>query len=241
MKKGLRIIVLVLIISVLFAGCAPKISEDTYGVMDIFKESKVFTYERIEDESTADVDYYVELDGNTVSTKVQIDFESGQFRSESSFYADTLLPISASKGNSYALDPAQNWDITAQYGDVLNMTAATPDGTEMKSIDLPVRYVDNEALLFTMGALEYKEDFTRNINVAIIDAGDIVTFKVSYKGLETVEVPYGSFECIKVEVKYTGLVLGASPKMYMWYTNDDMRIPVLYENRGIFLKLKDIN
>lgn len=235
------VIALVLIISVLFAGCAPKISEDTYGVLDIFNESKVFTYERAEDETVTDVDYYINVDGNIVSTKVQIDFESGQFRSESSFYADTLLPISASKGNSYALDPAQNWDITAQYGESLNMTALTPDGTEMKSLGLPVRYVDNEALLFTMGALEYEEDFIKNINVAIIDAGDIITFKVSYKGIETVEVPYGSFECIKVEVKYTGLVLGASPKMYMWYTNDDMRIPILYENRGIFLKLKDIS
>ncbi len=42
-------------------------------------------------------------------------------------------------------------------------------------------------------------------------------------------------------VKYNGLVLGAKPKMFMWYTNDEKRIPIMYENRGIFLKLKDIS
>lgn len=241
MKKVLLIVALVLIVAVTLTGCVPKISEDTYNVMNIFTENRSITYERIEDEAVSDVIYNISVDGNIVSTEVTINFETGQFRSESEFAADTLTPISASKGNSYALDPAQNWDIIAKYSDVLNMTAKTPEETEMKTLDLPVRYVDNEALLFTMGALEYKEDFEKNINVAIIDAGDIVTFRVSYMGLETVEVPFGDIECIKVEVKYTGLVLGAKPKMYMWYTNDDERIPVMYENRGIFLKLKEIN
>jgi len=209
--------------------------------MNIFTESKILTYERTENDVISDIFYNINVDGNIVSTSVTIDFEAGQFRSESEFNADTLIPISAAKGNSYALDPTQNWDIYAQYGDVLNMTARTPEETEMKTIELPEHYVDNEALLFTMGALEYKEDFEKNINVAIIDAGDLITFKVSYQGLETVDVPYGSIECMKVEVKYTGLVLGAKPKMYMWYTNDDRRIPVMYENRGIFLKLKAID
>lgn len=241
MKKVLLITTLILIIAVTLSGCAPKISEDTYNIMNIFTKSRSITYERTEDESVSDIIYNLFVDGNTVSTEVTINFEAGQFRSESEFNADTLIPISAAKGNSYALDPAQNWDIIAQYSDVLNMTAKTPEETEMKTLDLPEHYVDNEALLFTMGALEYEEGFEKNINVAIIDAGDIVTFRVSYMGLETVEVPYGNIECIKVEVKYTGLVLGAKPKMYMWYTNDEMRIPVMYENRGIFLKLKAIN
>lgn len=241
MKKVLLITTLILIIAVTLSGCAPKISEDTYNIMNIFTKSRSITYERTEDESVSDIIYNLFVDGNTVSTEVTINFEAGQFRSESEFNADTLIPISAAKGNSYALDPAQNWDIIAQYSDVLNMTAKTPEETEMKTLDLPEHYVDNEALLFTMGALEYEEGFEKNINVAIIDAGDIITFRVSYMGLETVEVPYGNIECIKVEVKYTGLVLGAKPKMYMWYTNDEMRIPVMYENRGIFLKLKAIN
>jgi len=240
-KKVLLITTLILIIAVTLSGCAPKISEDTYNIMNIFTKSRSITYERTEDESVSDIIYNLFVDGNTVSTEVTINFEAGQFRSESEFNADTLIPISAAKGNSYALDPAQNWDIIAQYSDVLNMTAKTPEETEMKTLDLPEHYVDNEALLFTMGALEYEEGFEKNINVAIIDAGDIITFRVSYMGLETVEVPYGNIECIKVEVKYTGLVLGAKPKMYMWYTNDEMRIPVMYENRGIFLKLKAIN
>jgi hypothetical protein len=227
-------------ISVICTGCAPKISEDTYNVMDIFNESSVFTFERTEKESMTDVTYYIDVDGNTVLTKVEISFEAGQFRSESEFNADTLIPISAYKGNSYALDPAENWDIYATYGEVLSMRAESKEGTERRTLDLPERYVDNEALLFTMGALEYEEGFSKDINVSIIDAGDLITFRVSYKGLETVEVPYGTFECIKVEVKYNGLVLGAKPKMYMWYTNDEKRIPVMYENRGIFLRLKDI-
>lgn len=241
MKKIFIITALVLIIAVALPGCAPKISEDTYDVMDIFTKNRIYTYERTEDESVTDVIYNLTVDGNTVSTKAEINFESGQFRSESEFNADTLIPISAYKGNSYALDPAQDWDIYAVYGEVLNMTAKTSEETEIKTIDLPERYVDNEALLFTMGALEYEEGYSKNINVTIIDAGDIVTFGVSYQGIETIEVPYGTIECIKIMVKYNGPVLGAKPKMYMWYTNDEQRLPVMYENRGIFLKLKDVS
>ena len=241
MKKLLLITALVLIIAVALSGCVPKISDDSYNVMNIFTKNRMYTFERTEDESIRDVVYDIKVEGNIISTKVEISFEAGQFRSESEFYADTLIPISAYKGNSYALDPAQNWDIYAQYNDVLNMTAKSSEETEMKTLDLPEHYVDNEALLFSMGALEYEEGFTKDINVAIIDAGDIVTFRVSYQGLETIEVPYGTIECIKVEVKYTGLVLGAKPKMYMWYTNDEQRLPVMYENRGIFLKLKDVS
>jgi hypothetical protein len=240
-KKGLIATALLMAIVVFFGGCAPKISVDTYNVMDIFTESRIITFERTEDENIRDVVYYIDVDGNTVSTKVEISFEAGQFRSESEFDADTLIPLSAYKGNSYALDPAQDWDIYATYGEVLSMRAESNEGTERRTLDLPERYVDNEALLFTMGALEYEEGFTKDINVSIIDAGDLITFRVTYKGLETVEVPYGTIECIKVEVKYTGLVLGAKPKMYMWYTNDEKRLPVMYENRGIFLKLKDVS
>lgn len=240
MKKRILVLLAVSIIAALFSGCAPKISEDTYEVKNIFVKSEILKYERTENESVTDVDYNIDVDGNKVSTSVTINFESGQFRSESEFNADTLMPLSSSKGNSYALDPAQNWDIFAQYGENLNMTAKTPEGTEMKTIDLPEHYVDNEALLFTMGALAYKEGFEKNINIVIIDAGDIATFKVSYAGIETITVPYGTFECIKVEVKYTGIVLGAKPKMYMWYTNDDRRIPIQYNNRDIFLKLISI-
>lgn len=237
MKKRFLTLLMAVIIAALFSGCSPKISEDTYEVKNIFPKSETFTYERTEGESVNDIIYNIEVDGNIVSTSVTINFDSGQFRSKSEFNADTLMPVSSTKGNSYALDPAQNWDIFAQYGESLNMTAKTPESTEMKTIDLPEHYVDNEALLFTMGALYYEEGFEKDINVSIIDAGEIVTFRVSYQGLETITVPYGTIECIKVEIKYNGIVLGAKPKMYMWYSNDDRRIPIQYENRGIFLKL----
>ncbi len=159
MKKVFTITALVLIIAVALSGCVPKVSDDTYGIMNIFTESRVITYERTENESITDVVYNIDVIGNIISTDVEINFESGQFRSKSQFNADTLIPISSSKGNSYALDPAQNWDIFAQYGDVLNMTAKTPEETEIKTLELPERYIDNEALLFTIGALEYEEGF----------------------------------------------------------------------------------
>ena len=240
MKKKLLLTILIIISVIMLSGCVPKISEDTYEITNIFHENRMLTYERTENDSITDVVYNINVDDNIVSTSVEINFESGQFRSESVFNADTLIPISAYKGNSYALDPSQNWDIFGKYGDVLNMTAKTPDKTEMKTLDLPERYMDNEALLFSMGALEYEEGFQKNINVSIIDAGEIITFKVTYQGRETIDVPFGTIECIKVEVKYNGLVLGAKPKMYMWYTDDSERIPVMYENRGIYLKLKSV-
>jgi len=120
------------------------------------------------------------------------------------------------------------------------MVAGTAAERETKSLELPAYYLDNEGLLFTIGALSLEEGFEKDINISIIDAGEIIPFRVSYQGIETVESPYGTFECIKAEMKYTGLVLGPKPRLYIWYTNDENRYPVMYENKDVKLILSNI-
>jgi len=240
MKRYYKYMVLAIIIALLFTGCKPGFSEDTYETNDIFRESHTFTYERTEDESVNAVIYEVTVENGLVSTRVEISFDEGEFISASTFAADTLIPISAYKSNTYALDPEQSWEIDAQYGITLEMVAGTAAERETKSLELPEHYLDNEGLLFTIGALSLEEGFEKDINISIIDAGEIIPFRVSYQGIESIESPYGTFECIKVEMKYTRSCSGPKPRMYMWYTNDENRYPVQYENTDIRLSLSDI-
>ena len=241
MKRYYKYLILTITIALLFTGCKPGFSNDTFETKNIFKESHIFTYERTEDDIVNDVIYEVTVENGLVSTRVEIDFEEGMFISASTFNADTLLPISAYKSNTYDLEPDRNWEINAEYGETLEMVAGTAAERETKSLELPAYYLDNEGLLFTIGALSLEEGFEKNINIAIIDAGEIIPFRVSYQGIETIESPYGTFECIKVEMKYTGLVLGPKPRMYMWYTNDGNRYPIQYENTDVLLSLSKID
>lgn len=241
MKRTMRYILPVFIFALLLSGCTPGLGEDSFETIDIFDENHTFTFERTEGDDVNDIQYTIETDGNIVKTGVEIDFSEGGFTSNSEFHADTLLPIRSFKSNRFNLDPDKNWEITADYGENLQMVARTETEQESKSMDLPAYYLDNEGLLFTMGALKYEEGFSQVINISIIDAGEIIPFRVTYLGVETVEVPYGNVQCIKVEMKYTGLVLGPKPKMYMWYTADENRYPVLYENKDVKLALKSID
>ncbi len=242
MKKSRIILPFLIVAAVLLSGCTPSLSEEAFETIDIFTENRTFVYNRIEDEGESEIRYDFTVEDDVVSTESVIKFDYGTVVSESNFNRDTLKPFTSHKGNSYNLDPSKNWDIYAEYENgVLNMTAETPSETETKTLDLPDYYIDNEALLFTVGALTLDQGYEKDINISIIDAGDIVVFRVTNIGLEEVTVPYGTMECIKVEVKYTGLVLGMKPRMYIWYSNDENRYPVMYENRGVFLELKSVS
>lgn len=241
MKRMKFLIPMILSIIMLLSGCAPPISGDSFETLDIFHKSATFTYDRIEDENSVEIEYAINVEGDKVSTESVIVFDYGEVVSESVFNKKTLKPSYAHKGNSYNLDPSKNWDIYAEYGEnSVEMRAETSSETEMKSLDLPEYYLDNEALLFTIGALTLEEGYKKDINISIIDAGEAVAFRVANLGTETVTVPYGTVECIKVEVRYTGLVLGRKPRMYIWYSDDENRYPVKYENRGIYLELKSV-
>ena len=240
MKKYIIVFTAAITLVLLFTGCKPGFSEDSFESIEIFNESHTFIYERTEDEAVNEVTYEVTVDGNLVSTKVEIDFDEGSFISESEFMADTLKPVSAFKSNTYDLDPDKDWEITATYGQALDMVARTESDQETRSLELPEYFLDNEGLLFTVGALTLEEGFDKDINVAIIDAGEIIPFRVTYQGIEQIDSPFGTYDCIKVEMKYTGLVLGPKPSMYIYYTNDLNRYPVLYINKDVELRLKDI-
>lgn len=240
MKKTIALILIAALIAFLVTGCTPGFSEDTFDTKDIFNESHTFVFDRTEDDLTNEVIYEVLVVDGLVTTKIEIDFEEGKFISSSVLNANTLIPVSAFKSNTYDLDPEKNWEINAEYGSTLEMVAGTPVETETKTLELPDYYLDNEGLLFTIGALSLEEGFQKDINVSIIDAGQIIPFRITHQGIETIESPYGIFECIKVEMKYTGLVLGPKPSIYTWYTNDENRYPLKYINNDVVLELKSI-
>lgn len=242
MKKRRILLTFTIIAVVLLSACTPSLSTEDFETINIFTENKSFVFDRIEGEEKFEIQYDFTVEEDIVSSHSTIKFDYGKVVSESTFDKNTIKPITAHKGNSYNLDPTKNWDIYAEYDEpFLKMRAETPSEKETKSLTLPKHYIDNEALLFTVGALTLEQDYEKDINISIIDAGEIVAFRVKNMGLEEITVAYGTFECIKVEIKYTGMVLGRKPSMYTWYSNDENRYPIKYENRGIFLELKSVS
>jgi len=85
MKKFIKYLIPAVIVMLLFTGCKPGFSEDSFDTVDIFSESHTFTYERTEDGLVNEVIYEVTVENDTVSTRIEIDFEEGMFISASSF------------------------------------------------------------------------------------------------------------------------------------------------------------
>ncbi|MBN2851886.1 MAG: DUF3108 domain-containing protein [Clostridia bacterium] len=237
--KRISLFVLFGLIMTLLVSCKPQLSSDTFEVKTIFNDNHQFIYEKKENEVTSEISYTLTVDGDFATIDTATDFEDGEYRSKSTFNRMTLKPASAYKGNSYALHPEKNWDIYATYNQFLDMEAVSEGKTEEMSLALPSSYLDNEAIIFTLAAIEQQEDLV--INVAVIDAGEVVPYKITWLGEADVEVPYGTLSCFRIQMEYTGPVLGPKPILDLWYTNDENRYLVKYSNSKMELLLKEIN
>lgn len=237
--RKISFVVLLGIILTLLVSCKPQLSSDTFAVKKIFNENHQFVYEKHENDAISEIAYMLSVDGDLATIDTTIDFEDGEYRSRSTFDRTDLKPLSAYKGNSYALHPEKNWDIYATYGQFLDMQAISEGKTEEMSLALPDVYLDNESIIFSLAAIEQQEGLI--INVAVIDAGEVVPYKISWLGVEMIETPYEKVECFRMQMEYAGPVLGPKPILDLWYTNDEDRFLVKYSNTKMELFLKEIN
>lgn len=237
MKKTIYIIITIVLITLL-VGCQPELSRDVFLTNAIYTDSQTYVFDRIEKEITSELIYEVEVMDETITFSTTFDLEDGEYTSLSTVDENTMKPIFTKKGNSYDIFPEKNWDITGTYGLLLEMTAITAKETENLTIGLPVYFLENESLIFTLGAVIEQEDLV--LNLVFVDGGNILPYKATWLGVSDITVPYGTYECYRVQLEYNGMVLGEKPRLDFWYTNDDNAILIKYVIRGMELQLRDI-
>ncbi len=237
MKKTIIIIIAIVLITLL-VGCQPELSRDSFEVKAIYTESSTYVFDRIENEETSEIIYEMEVLEDIITFSTIFNIEEGQYTSLSTVDKNTMKPIYTEKGNIFDIYPEKNWKITGTYGVLLEMTAITNEETESLNIGLPVFYLENESLIFTLGAVIEQEDLV--LNIVFVDGGNILPYKASWLGISDITVPYGTYECFRVQLEYTGVVLGEKPRLDFWYTNDAQPILIKYAIRGMELQLSDI-
>jgi len=237
MKKTITITILLFII-MLLVSCKPELSSDTFDSENIFTDNKTFIYEKTQNGQSVDIVYELTIEDNLATYTTNIKLEDGEYRSSSTINVNTLQPVKSYKGNSYQLHPEKNWDIYANYNKLLDMKAISEGKTETMSLVIPDIVLDNESLIFAIGAINKQANLV--VNVAVIDAAEIEPFKVTWLDNETIQTPSGEYECIRVQLEYTGMVLGRKPLLELWYTNDSNRYLVKYRNATMEMNLKEI-
>lgn len=241
MKKTILRLFLCLILMAGSAGCTPQWSEDRYEVLPIFSGSQTLVFIKTSQgiENSIVTYTYQNRDG-LVTLLCTIHFEQGMYLAGTVFCADTLQPVTAHKSNTGRPRPEDNWEILAEYGEDILLRAVTSLGVEEKRIERPERLIDHESMVIALGALKMEEGFRKVLNISIIEAGKVIPYQVRKVGREQISVPLGIFDCIKVEVRYAGPVIGIRPRMHLWYQDSPNRLLIRYEFAGEVLELAEV-
>lgn len=253
MKKSISIIAFVLLnVFILGTTGCNKISSvktgEWNGFTDIsipwndFEETLYTMY--ASGKEADDVKFVINKDSIDGKTIYKIDnpvlVKDGEFKVGAVVDAVSLKPISSYK---ISRPPEQykdkGYEITGEYKEKLYIKAKTAKSEQTINLNIASDYVDNESCLMLIRAFPLKEGFVKTFNLCIIQTAKVEPFEVKVIGRENVKVPYGEVDCYKVEIKYKGLGKGVS--MYCWYSNDDSKTLVKYQNQNVVFELKSIS
>jgi hypothetical protein len=110
---------------------------------------------------------------------------------------------------------------------------ARSDGDETKTLlGVPEHSYDDESSLFLWRTLPFEEGFEASYNTIRVNQRERSLATVTVVGRETVEVPAGTFEAWRVEVRSGGVTQVA------WYAADPRRYLVKYDNGLLLLLLE---
>lgn len=139
--------------------------------------------------------------------------------------AETLRPVNVDRVTT---DPDFERDCTATYGGGLVTVVQTDEDDEHTSeVNVPNTHYDSWTDLFLWRTIDFQEGFTtRYADVLSCNPreSEVITMALEVKGLEHVTVPAGSFEVWHLEISADGTDQDA------WYSTDDSRILVKYDN-----------
>ena len=139
----------------------------------------------------------------------------------------TLAPLRVDR-TTVDVDPDINRTCQATYGEgKLTVVQKDEDDESTDEISVPSTHYDSWTDLFLWRTLDFKEGFeTRYSDVLSCNPreSEVITVSIEVKGLESVTVPAGSFSVWHLRIDSGGSTQDA------WYSTDDSRILVRYDN-----------
>lgn len=107
---------------------------------------------------------------------------------------DTLMPLTSYYNKK---SPYESFEVSTNYSDSWEVET-TGAKSSSQTVSLPASYYDNESLMVILGAISYEDGKTYSLNDTVPLTASISLLKIKYEGTETVSVPYGEAECLKV-------------------------------------------
>lgn len=159
----------------------------------------------------------------------KFDIPDNQVTDEITVEADagTLAPVRVDR-TTVDIDPDINRTCEATYGQgQVTVVQKDEDDESTDEISVPSTHYDSWTDLFLWRTIDFKEGFeTRYSDVLSCNPreSEVITVSLEVKGLETVTVPAGSFSVWHLKVDSGGSTQDA------WYSTDDSRVLVKYDN-----------
>jgi hypothetical protein len=139
--------------------------------------------------------------------------------------AETLRPV---KVDRITTDPDFERECTATYSDgSVSVVQTDEDDEHTSEVNVPNTHYDSWTDLFLWRTIDFKEGYeTRYADVLSCNPreSEVITMVLEVKGVERVTVPAGSFEAWHLKVSSDGTDQDA------WYSTDDSRVLVKYDN-----------
>jgi hypothetical protein len=124
--------------------------------------------------------------------------------------------------------PRGTRECVADYGaETVTVEQRTDDDTRTDVLDLPERAYDTWGDLFLWRTLDFQNGFRiayRDVLTCSLARPDVITVELEVRGTETVEVPAGSFETWRMDIRSGGETQRA------WYSTGEERLLVRYDN-----------
>jgi hypothetical protein len=148
--------------------------------------------------------------------------------------AETLEPKTVSRTVA-GPEGERTWDATYEEGQVI-VHQEDEDDERTDTLAVPLSSYDTWTDLFLWRTLDFREGYeVKYLGVVTADFAkpDVITITLKVKRPETVEVPAGTFEAWRLEIKAGGRTQKA------WIANNDERTLVRYDNTELVFELTE--
>lgn len=217
MKKSLLILSLLAIVCLALAGCCPP-AVATLTISQIpWPDEEVTTY-NIEDQDGNAIGSYeltVHKDGDTyiLTGYSELSIEGIEATDEITITvnATDLKPIS---GMETMVIDEQTMELATTYSAGELAITATVDGeVQSDTISIPADAYDDGEVFFLLRTIPFEIGYAATFTDVLAASAATAKTTITVVGEEEVEVPFGSFDCYKLEVSIAGI----PAKQYTWY------------------------
>jgi hypothetical protein len=166
--------------------------------------------------------------------ELNLRFLSEEASDESTVLVDatTLKPVSVRREFRGEETLAIEGEYNVEEG-IVEITEISNGDERQVPLRLLENYYENESSLFLWRTLPFQEGFEATYNTIMVNQRERLTVTVRVVGRETVEVPAGTFDAWRVQIRSGGI------SQVAWYAADSRRHLVKYDNSELVFLLEE--